>query len=221
MLKLALTNEQLCVLAQQGDEAARELLIEKNMGFIRQTANRIYADMAVAGSDLTVTPDDLVQEGCLGLLNAVNGFGPHKNIKFLTYAAPAIRNAMIDFMRSEWSVFEHRISSGARDSGACTLIRLDELLPGEEKMLRIEALADLYVKTPEQIYIETETRQELYAALNHLPAREQTYLLYRFGFTDDTEHSLRGTATHFQLSERRAKSTEKQALKNIRNTMNG
>jgi len=29
----SLTNERLCALAQKGDEAAREILVEKNMGF--------------------------------------------------------------------------------------------------------------------------------------------------------------------------------------------
>ena len=48
-----------------------------------------------------------------------------------------------------------------------------------------------------------------------LSAREQTYLLYRFGFTDDMAHPLLGTALHFHLSESRAKRTEEQALDNL------
>ena len=38
----SMTNERLCTLAQKGDEAARELLVEKNMGFIVQTADIVY-----------------------------------------------------------------------------------------------------------------------------------------------------------------------------------
>ena len=64
-------------------------------------------------------------------------------------------------------------------------------------MLRIEAIADPTVKSPEQIYVEQETLRELYAALGRISDREQTYLLYRYGFTDDMEHTMIGTAIQF------------------------
>ena len=49
-----MTNERLCVLAQKGDEGAREFLVEKNMGFIVQTADLIYRSSSLEGSDLSV-----------------------------------------------------------------------------------------------------------------------------------------------------------------------
>ena len=52
----------------------------------------------------------------------------------------------------------------------------------------------------------------LYAALNKLEPREQTYLLYRFGFTDGIEHTLTGAAIHFHLSENRTKLLEDRSL---------
>ena len=45
--------------------------------------------------------------------------------------------------------------------------------------------------------------------------REQTYLLYRYGFTDDIGHTLIGTAIHFNLSESRAKKLEGEAMDNL------
>ena len=41
------TNEQLCALAQKGDAAARSLLLEQNMGFLRKTAGELYRSMIV------------------------------------------------------------------------------------------------------------------------------------------------------------------------------
>ena len=58
----SMTNERLCTLAQKGDEAAREILVEKNMGFIVQTADLIYRSSSLEGSDLNIDMDDLVQE---------------------------------------------------------------------------------------------------------------------------------------------------------------
>ena len=94
-------------------------------------------------------------------------------------------------------------------------VRLDEILSGEERILRIEAIADPTVKSPEQIYVDKETMRELYEGLGRLSEREQAYLLYRYGFTDDIGHTLIGTAIHFNLSESRAKKLEGEAMDNL------
>ena len=56
----------------------------------------------------------------------------------------------------------------------------------------------------------------LCSALDKLTAREQTYLLYRYGFTDGIEHPLIGAALHFHLSESRTKKVEGEAMDSLR-----
>ena len=210
----SMTNERLCTLAQKGDEAARELLVEKNMGFIVQTADLVYRSSSLEGSDLNIDVDDLVQEGSIGLLRAVDGFDPTRKLKFLTYAAPFIRNAMSDLVRDAFSRYEQRMVDSENGLGL-QKVRLDEVLPGEERLLRMEAVADIAAKSPEQVYEERETLRELYEGLGQISEREQTYLLYRHGFTDDIGHTLIGTAIHFHLSEKRAKRLEGEAMDNL------
>ena len=210
----SMTNEQLCALAQKGDEIARELLVEKNMGFIVQTADLVYRSSSLEGSDLNIDVDDLVQEGSIGLLRAVDGFDPARKLKFLTYAAPFIRNAMTDLVRASFSRYEQRMVDSENGSGL-QKVRLDEVLPGEDRLLRMEAVADIAAKSPEQVYEERETLWELYEGLGQISEREQTYLLYRHGFTDDIGHTLIGTAIHFHLSEKRAKKLEGEAMDNL------
>ena len=210
----SMTNERLCALAQKGDEGARELLVEKNMGFIVQTADLVYRSSSLEGSDLNIDVDDLVQEGSIGLLRAVDGFDPARKIKFLTYAAPFIRNAMTDLVRDAFSRYEQRMIDSENGLGL-QKVRLDEVLPGEERLLCMEAVADITAKSPEQVYEERETLRELYEGLGQISEREQTYLLYRHGFTDDIGHTLIGTAIHFHLSESRAKKLEAEAMDNL------
>ena len=215
----SMTNERLCTLAQKGDEAAREALVEKNMGFIVQTADLVYRSSSLEGSDLNTDVDDLVQEGSIGLLRAVDGFDPARKLKFLAYAAPAIKNAMLNLVHTERMSFEHRMATVKVKDGVEGLglerVYLDEILPSDERLLRIEAIADPYALPPEQAFIKAENLWELYAALDKLEPREQTYLLYRFGFTDDIEHTLTGAAIHFHLSEKRAKKLESEAMDNL------
>ena len=155
-----------------------------------------------------------MQEGSIGLLNTIPLFDAGRGMKFLTYAAPALRNAMTDCIRAALGLFEQRMVD-KKDGPGFQRVYLDDVLSEDERMLRIEAIADPHTQTPEQIYIQKEQLIELYAALDKLTAREQTYLLYRYGFTDGEEHPLIGTAIYFHLTKGRAQKTEEQAMDNL------
>ena len=208
------SNEQLCALAQKGDTHATNLLLEYNSGFIRKTANEIFLKSNLVESDLSIEIGDLEQEGSIGLLKAIPSYDKGVGVKFLTYAAPFIRNAMTDLVRASFSQYEQRMVDPENGLGL-QKVRLDEVLPGEERLLRIEAVADITAKSPEQVYEERETLRELYEGFGQISEREQTYLLYRYGFTDDIGHTLIGTAIHFNLSESRAKKLEGEAMDNL------
>ena len=199
--------ERLSALAPAGNDAARELLLENNLGFIRKTALEVYGKAAESGLDV----DDLVQEGGIGLLSAIDRFDAGRGMKFLTYAAPAIRNAMMDCVRAALSQFERRL-----EGGGLQRVYLDDVLDADERLLRIEAVADPNTQTPEQVVLRREQLAELYAGMNNLTAREQTWLLYRHGFADGAEHPLTAAARHFNLGENRARTLDAQALEDLR-----
>lgn len=185
--------------------------MQNNLGYIRKTANELYISVGLVNSELGIDHDDLIQEGSIGLLRAIPLYDPGKKIKFLTYAGSAIRNAMLDLISATFAAFEQRMQDGI----PLERIHLDDLLPGEDSMQRSDLIADSYASEPEKIMEEAENRKELYEGLRRISERERVYLLYRFGFEDDMEHPLVGTALHFHLSESRARSTEALALDNL------
>ncbi|MGO5028209.1 sigma factor [Candidatus Agathobaculum pullicola] len=126
------TNEQLCALAQKGGIGACSLLVEQNLGFLRKTAGELYRSINLAQSDLCVDCEDLVQEGSIGLLSAAVGGETARGIKFLTYTAPAIRNAMTDFIRAKFAQFEQKVVHGENELGI-QIIRLEEVRSEEEQ----------------------------------------------------------------------------------------
>ena len=209
------TNERLCALAQKGDAAALDSLIDNNKSFIGKVANDLFRSMNLAQSGLNLDTDDLKQAGNLGLWKAVPKFDAAHGMKFLTYAVPAIRNAMMDMVRDAFTAFEQRMQTEDKDGVCYQRVSLDDVLPGEEQLRRIEAVADPYAMQPQSIMEEQESRRELYNGLQRLTDREQTYLLYRYGFTDGEEHPLIGTAIYFHLTKSRAKKTEEQAMDNL------
>ena len=97
------TNERLCALAQKGDAAALDSLIDNNKSFIGKVANDLFRSMNLAQAGLNLDTDDLKQAGNLGLWKAVPKFDAARGMKFLTYAAPAIHNAMMDMVRDAFT----------------------------------------------------------------------------------------------------------------------
>lgn len=201
-----MSNEQLCIAALGGNTEARNALVENNLRFIKRTAYEIWSAQRELNAALGIEINDLVQEGSLGLLDCISGYNPDTGNKFLTYAAPAIRNAMVDYIRRWNPTFE------AKNLGS--IIRLDDVVKDENKG-KYEFIADSRAKKPEQIYIAKETHEEIHTALQRIDRRERAYLWYRFGFEDDIYHPLNETAKHFHLSKSRAKSTEALALDNV------
>lgn len=118
---------------------------------------------------------------------------------------------MTDCVRAAISQFERRL-----EFDGLQRVYLDDVLDADERLLRIEAVADPHTQTPEQVVLRREQLAELYAGLDSLTAREQTWLLYRYGFTDGTEHPLTAAAQHFHLSEHRARALDAQAIDDLR-----
>lgn len=79
-------------LVQAGDPAAREKMIERNLRLVV----KIAGDFANRGLPL----EDLVAEGNLGLMEAVDRYDPDNGAKFSTYAAWWIKQAMRSAVQS-------------------------------------------------------------------------------------------------------------------------
>ncbi|HYO66230.1 MAG TPA: sigma-70 family RNA polymerase sigma factor, partial [Archangium sp.] len=81
-----LTREQeyeLAGRARKGDEAARQTLAQSNLAFVVAVAKKF--------SNRGARLDDLIQEGNVGLMKAIEHFDPKKNVRFATYAVWWIR----------------------------------------------------------------------------------------------------------------------------------
>ena len=200
-----MTNEELCILAQEGNADAEEELIHNLLPSLQALAAKFEAQY----SGLLIESDDLLQEGSIGFLRAIHSFRPEKGNLFQTYASRVSENAMMDYVR--------KCSSAVPSTGQMLSLDVEPHNDQDnDDSSFYDRLFSEYTKTPEQIYIEKETYEEVHHALDVISSREKTYLRYRYGFDDDLLHDREETAAHFHLSESRAKSIERTALHNFR-----
>ncbi len=65
---------------------------------------RLVISMASKYRHYGLPANDLVQEGCLGLIQAADRFEPERDIRFSTYASWWIRSAIQDYVLRNWSI---------------------------------------------------------------------------------------------------------------------
>jgi len=79
--------------ARSRDLALRDEIILENMALVEQIANRFQ----YSGEPL----EDLIQEGYIGLINAVDLFDVRRGVKFATYASHAVTGAIQHYLRDK------------------------------------------------------------------------------------------------------------------------
>ncbi|MDZ7638755.1 MAG: FliA/WhiG family RNA polymerase sigma factor [Bryobacterales bacterium] len=83
---------------------SREALILEHMPQVRLIARKIYERLPDS-----ISLDDLVSAGVLGLISAIDCFDPGHNVKLKTYAEYKIRGAILDSLRDlDWAPRQRR-----------------------------------------------------------------------------------------------------------------
>lgn len=186
-------NEELCALARAGDQSARERLLEQNRPFVYRTAKTLLDQEHKLNHCLGLELDDLAQVGYMRLDHCVDLYNPDRGIKFITYAAQAVRNGMLDYIEKQ-----NR-----------TIAKKKPVAPAKPK----QTASSSRRARPDLDFLSTS---EVEAILQMVTPRDRQYLSYRWGLDQDRKgRSLKDTAEHFYLSLHRAKETEEEAYAHL------
>ena len=146
---------------ENGDEAARQLLIEHNLRLVVFIAKRF--------ENTGVYLEDLISIGTIGLIKAINTYRKDKNIKLATYASRCIENEILMYIR--------KISNQKNEVSLDEPINMD--YDGNELLL-----SDILGTEEDMILRELEDDVDLKLlrlAVNSLPERERQIVHMRFG----------------------------------------
>ena len=134
---------------EEGNQLARKRLIESYQPLVFKAAAPFRSLDNLM---------DVLQEGTVGLIEAVEGFDYGRGVAFSLFASYRIRGRMYNFLKKEG-----RADVACLESG------------GEEQLSRLELLADTGTAVTEQGEL-LEASSQLQSAMQRLPEREQMVL---------------------------------------------
>ena len=160
--------DALLLRAREGDDDAREKLIEGNLRLVLSVIQRF--------DKRGESPDDLFQVGCIGLMKAIANFDPTKQVRFSTYGVPMIAGEVRRYLRDNSAI---RVSRSIRDVAyrVCAPMSLYDPVyaDGNDPLTVMDQVRDL--KNTDENWIE---RIALREAFRTLGAREKQILSLRF-----------------------------------------
>lgn len=122
--------EPLLKRAAQGDDEARQSLIEGNLRLVLSVIQRF--------DRRGESPDDLFQVGCIGLMKAVSNFDPEKCVRFSTYGVPMIAGEIRRYLRDNSSL---RVSRSLRDMAYRVMQARESLMNKNQREPSVDELA--------------------------------------------------------------------------------
>ena len=195
-----LTREQeyeLARRARKGDASARDTLALSNLPFVVAVARKFQN----RGARL----DDLVQEGNVGLMKAIEHFDPKKNVRFATYAVWWIRAYITRYLKDNRS----QVRGGESERLSMSDFSLDTPIEDDSETTYLERLED-GSQTQDETFLRSERDGEVAEALTRVKKRlgELGWDILQERLTQEKPRTLEELGQRWGVSRERVRQVE-------------
>ena len=174
---------------------------------------------------------DMIQEGNLGLMQAVTKFDPTKRYRLISYGVWWIRAYIQNFIMKNWSLVKIGTTQGQRSNLKVSIkeikemdqrmggkdYSLDEELKPGEKQTKVEFISSSS-ENQEDLVIKEEQKRDLQSGLEEaietLNERERYIIENRL--LSEKQETLEKIGVEFDISRERVRQIEKVAIKKIK-----
>ena len=199
-------EKELLINLREGDSAARNVLIEKNMRLVAHIVKKYTS------TERDYINEDLISVGTIGLIKAVDSFDIERNVRFATYAAKCIGNEILMLFRQD--------KKKEREVSLNEPIGKDK--EGNEISLKDIIGEDSEKKQPDAVedYMFYEQIKCIYGNIEKVLApREIEILKYRYGLFGAKECTQNELADRLGISRSYVSRIEKKALGKLRQVL--
>jgi len=181
---------------ENGDENARNILIEHNLRLVAHIAKKYASDKEAL--------DDLISVGTIGLIKGINTFDSTKTKKLTTYIARCIENEVLMTLRaskktaSEVSL-EDSIGTDKEGNNMC----FSDILPADNEDISNAIALKIDIK-------------KLYEAMEKvLTPDEKNIIIWRFGLNNGKRKTQKQISKILGISRSYVSRIEKRAIKKL------
>ena len=185
--------------AQQGDEEARNKLIEHNL--------RLVVFLAKKYENTTYDIEDLVSIGSIGLIKGINTYKIDKNIKLATYASRCISNEILMFLR--------------KNKRKKSEVSLEEALnyDSEGNELHLEDILGTDAELVPNEYERKVDKELLSKEIAALSPRDKEIMTLRYGLNNTVEYTQKEVAEILGISQSYISRIEKKVVRKLKQVM--
>ena len=194
-----LTREEeyeLSARARKGDVAARQHLAASNLPFVVAVAKKFSSRARL---------EDLIQEGNVGLMKAIEHFDSRKNVRFATYSVWWIRAYITRYLKDNRS----HVRGGEHERMSMSDFSLDTPLDDDSESTYVDRIEDAG-RSPDQKYFALERNHEVAEMLQRVRRRlgELGWDILQERLTQDKPKTLEELGARWGVSRERVRQVE-------------
>ena len=196
-------EKELILKAKNGDIDAQNEILKANLRFVFNMAKRYKGKGATIG--------DLISEGNLGLIKAIERFEPERDVKFISYAVWWVRNSIQEFIKKT-----QRTISIEKDEDSLNSIASERRLKDcdDEYLTKKDTLA--YIEDFEEGQeLKRNQKKTIDLLLSKLSDRERLVIELYYGIDRD-EKSHDEISQLLKITSERVRQIKQNALTKLR-----
>ena len=188
-------ERELLIKSKSGDISARNKIVESNLRFVFDIARRFRGR--------GVSMSDLISEGNIGLMKAIERFDMSKDVKFITYAVFWVKERMMSSIKANSSRIDSSLLDDFNDADSnddCNNLIKDKVNDVEDE---------------ETSHSREDLLDGLMCVLND---KEKKIMEFSYGLCGNKEMSFQEIGKKYHISSERVRQIKLRSLDKIRMT---
>lgn len=197
-------EKELIYKAKNGDINAQNEILTANLRFVFNIASRYKGNGAAIS--------DLISEGNLGLVKAIQKFNPDKDVKFISYAVWWVRNAMQEFIKKR----QMTLSIEKEEDSLNTVINDRTMKDSEDDYVTKKEVVLSNEEDEEKRELQKNQKRIIDKILSVLSERERYIIEEYYGISGKKEKNLEEIGNELGITKERVRQIKMVGLNKLR-----